>query len=145
MDLEAYELILEVLSQSHDYGESIADKIELWIGTSFGLIIMAYFAPDRLRPGTAAIVIGIYVAFTAWIFSNIGADIELSEAALEDAKALAEQYQIDSKALQYRLGDGGTGSGTAFAIFMLGLFTTAVGYVAYTARESFQRGKQDRA
>ena len=103
MDLDAYELILEVLSQSHDYGESIADKIELWIGTSFGLIIMAYFAPDRLRPGTATIVISIYVAFTAWIFSNIGADIELGEAALEDAKALAEQYQIDSKALQYRL------------------------------------------
>ncbi len=145
MELNAYELILEVLSQSHDYGESIADKIELWIGTSFGLIIMAYFAPDRLRPGTATIVIGIYVAFTAWIFSNVGADIELSEAALEDAKALAEQYQIDSKALQYRLEDGGTGSGTAFTIFMFGLFSTAVGYVGYTARETFQRGKQDRA
>lgn len=41
MDLDAYELILDLLSQSHDYGESIADKIELWIGTSFGLVVMA--------------------------------------------------------------------------------------------------------
>jgi len=89
MDLDAYELVLDLLAQSHAYGESIADKIELWIGTSFGLIVMAYFAPDRLKLGIASLVVAIYVAFTVWVFSNIGADVDLSDAALNDARALA--------------------------------------------------------
>lgn len=141
MDLDAYELILDLLSQSHDYGESIADKIELWIGTSFGLVVMAYFAPDRLKLGIASVVVAIYVAFTVWVFSNIGADIELSEAALNDAKALAQRYQIHSQALDYRLADGGHGSGVAVIVFIVGLFTATIGYVGYTARETFKRGR----
>ncbi len=145
MDLNAYELILDLLSQSHNYGESIAGKIELWIGTSFGLIIMAYFAPDRLKPGIAALVVGIYTAFTAWLLSNIGADVELSQAALSDAKVLAETYQINSQVLDYRLTEGGRGSGVAAAVFLVGLFTATVGYVGFTVRETLKRGRQDRA
>ena len=143
MDLSAYELVLDLLSQSHAYGESIADKIELWVGTSFGLIVMAYFAPDRLKLGIATLVIGIYVAFTSWVLSNIGADVDLSQAALSDAKDLAKTYQIGSQVLDYRLTEGGTGSGVSAAVFVVGLFTATVGYVVYTARETFKRGKQD--
>ncbi len=142
MDLSAYELILELLSQSHTYGESAADKIELWISASFALIAMAYLAPDRLSLGTTALVSGIYVAFSAWLFTNISADLELSQVGLADARALAEEYAIESQHLTYRLTEGDTGSRIFGLISQIGLFLGTLGYIGFTARQTFKNRQQ---
>ena len=138
MDVEAYQLVVALLGQVHDFGESISDKMELWISISSGLIVMAYFAPDRLKPGIATYVVALYIAFSVFIFSNIAADASLSRAAIADASRIASELQIQSSELKYRLDEGGSGSSLAALMFMAGLFFGTIWYVSYTAYRTYK-------
>ena len=81
MEVQAYDIIVELISQSHQFGESVADSIELWISVSFAVIGAAYFAPDRMNPLVATFLVAIYMAFTAHTFASTSADIRASQAA----------------------------------------------------------------
>lgn len=129
MDAEAYQAIVDLLGQAHNFGESISDKMELWISISSGLIVMAYFAPDRLTPGIAAFVLSLYIAFSVFVFSNIAADADLSRAAIDDASRVAAEFRIESSELRYRLERGGRGSNQAAMLFLVGLFFGTIWYV----------------
>ncbi len=141
MDIDAYQLVVNLLTQAHYFGESIAVKIEFWISISSGLIVMAYLAPNRLKPGIASLVLAIYIAFSLYIFANIEADMDLVAAALADAAKVAAQFKIESKELQYRLEFGGAGSNLAATFFMVGLFLGTCWFVSFTA---YQTHKKDR-
>jgi hypothetical protein len=54
MDADIYEVILELLSQSHQFGESIADSIKLWISVSFTVICFVSFISYRLHTRSPA-------------------------------------------------------------------------------------------
>ncbi len=145
MDVEAYSVVVDLLNQVHGYGESVASKLELWISISSGLIVMAYFAPDRLKIGVTTLVLFAYIAFTTFIITNIGADGALSDAALRDAKLIAEQFDLQANSLDQRLGDAESGRGStwAFSIFFLILFIGTIGYVAYTAYVTFRNSRSE--
>lgn len=143
METEAYGVVVDLLSQAHDYGESIAAKLELWISISSGLIVMAYFAPDRMKPGVVSLILVAYVLFSAFMYTNIQDDIGLNKAALRDAKTMAALSDIESATLEYRLNDAQSGSGstTSGGLFMLVLFLGTAGYVASAAYETFRKGR----
>jgi len=138
MELDAYQIVVDLLSQSHAYGEAIAGKMELWISVSFGLIVMAYFAPNRLMPGIACLVLLIYVAFSVFSITNIYADIQMGKAAIDDAAMLLTTYELESKQIETRLEDNATGSGVAIFIFLAGLFLGTIGYVSHTAYTTYK-------
>ncbi len=141
MDAEAYAIVVDLLAQVHGYGESVASKLELWISISSGLIIMAYFAPDRLKIGVAALVLIAYVAFTVFIVTNIGADGDLGDAAMRDARLIVEEFELQSHTLDQRLGDEDSGHGSTLAasVFFLTLFIGTIGYVVHTAYLTFRK------
>ena len=143
MDVEAYALVVELLSQAHNYGESISAKLELWVGISSGLIVMAYFAPERLKLGVAGLVIFAYVTFTTFIITNIADDGALSAATIQDARMIVEMHDLKSETLTQRLidADSGRGSSLAFVIFFLTLFVGTVWYLAHTAWSTFNQNR----
>jgi len=62
---EAHLLLLEYMNTAHSLGEAIWSRLELWSGISFGLIIvLAYFATERLTRSVTALLLSIYIAFT---------------------------------------------------------------------------------
>ena len=67
MDFEAYQIVIELLAQAHEYGEANSDKMELWISISSGLIVMAYFAPERLKLGISTMILLVYIAFSMFL------------------------------------------------------------------------------
>jgi hypothetical protein len=143
MDMEAYAVVVDLLSQVHAYGESVAGKLELWISISSGLIVMAYFAPDRMKPGVVSLILVAYSLFSAFIVTNIGDDMGLRRAALEDAKRIVALSEVKSATLEYRLNDAQSGSGSTSSggLFVLALFLGTNGYVARTAYQTHRRGK----
>ncbi len=145
MDMEAYAVVVDLLSQAHAYGESAAAKLELWISISSGLIVMAYFAPDRMKPGVVTLILVAYSLFLAFIVTNIADDMGLSKAALHDAKTIAVRSEIKSATLEYRLEDAQSGSGstTSGGLFVLALFLGTSGYVAFTAYQTSRKDKAD--
>jgi len=143
MDIDSYDVVVELLSQSHQFGESIADSIELWISVSFAVIGAAYFAPHRLSPLVAAFLIAIYIAFTAHTFASTDADIRASQAAILDAKRIASERDIQMEVLDLR-GSGNPadtqGSPLASRIFVLGLFLGVLGFVSVTCYQTYRKG-----
>jgi hypothetical protein len=145
MDMEAYAVVVDLLSQIHAYGESAAAKLELWISISSGLIVMAYFAPDRMKPGVVSLILVTYSLFLVFMWTNIGDDMGLSRAALQDAKTIMARSEIKSATLEYRLSDAQSGSGSTRSggLFVLALFLGTSGYVAFTAYQTSRRGRID--
>jgi len=106
---------------------------------------MAYFAPDRMKPGVVSLILVAYSLFLVFMWTNIGDDIGLIRAALQDAKTIVERSEIKSAALEYRLSDAQSGSGSTSAarLFVLALVLGTSGYVAFTAYQTSRRGKID--
>jgi NADH:ubiquinone oxidoreductase subunit H len=139
VDAEAYQLVVDLLGQARNFGESVSNEMELWIGISSGLVVLADFAPDRLKPGMASFVICLYIAFSVFIFANIAADAALSRAAVEDASRVATELRFESSELKYRLEKGGSGSSLAARLFLAGLFLGAIWCVTDTAYQIYRR------
>jgi hypothetical protein len=59
METEVYDVVVELISQSHIFGEAIAVRVQWWIGVSFAFIATSHFAPDRLRPVVAAFLVAV--------------------------------------------------------------------------------------
>jgi hypothetical protein len=143
MEVESYDVIVELMSQSHNFGESIADKVELWISVSFALIASAYFAPDRMGPIVASFLVVLYIAFTAHTFANTDADVRASQAALRDASRIAEEREIHLELLELRASDDPSstkGSPIASNIFVFGLFLGVLTFVGYTSFRTWKEG-----
>lgn len=143
MDVEAYGVIVDLLGQAHAHGEAIASKLELWIGISSGLIVMAHFAPDRMRISITSLVLFLYVAFTGFVFSNVTEDMEMTLRVVADAELIASQHGLESKLLEYRNQEGqGSGETFAFVIVAIGLFFGTIGYLITTCFETW-KGKRE--
>ncbi len=145
MDMEAYAVVVDLLSQVHAYGESAAAKLELLISISSGLIVMAYFAPDRMKPSVVSFILVAYALFLVFMVTNVRDDMGLSRASLQDAKTIVERSEISSATLDYRLNDAqlGRGSTGASGLFVLALSMGTIGYVVFTAYRTSQTGKTD--
>jgi len=145
MDTEAYDVVVELISQSHDFGEAIAVRVQWWIGVSFALIATAHLAPDRLRPAVAAFLIAVYIAYSAHTFSNTEADLRASQAAIKDAQRIAVERQIQLDLLDLRASDDPfdtQGSPWASRIFINGLLIGTVGFVLFTSYSACRKRKK---
>lgn len=143
MDVESYDIVVELISQSHQFGESIAESIELWISVSFAVIGAAYFAPDRLNPLVATFLVAIYVAFTAHTFASTDADIRAAQAANADAKRIAVERGLQLDVLDIRAsGDPADTQGSPLAsrVFVFGLFFGTLGFVSFTSFQTYRKG-----
>jgi hypothetical protein len=145
MDIEAYDVVVELLGQSHVFGEAIATRLQWWVGVSFALIATAHFAPERLHPVIATFLLAIYIAFSAHTFSNADADIRASQASVRDAKKIAEERGIQLDLLDLRSSDDPLdtqGSQWASKIFVNGLGAGTIGFVVFTSFQAYRKRRR---
>ena len=144
-EYEAYALVLEQLAQAHALGESIWGRIDLWIGLSSGIVVLAYFAPDRLTKSLTFLILTLYFLATIVIGLNILTDNALLDAIFRDAILLATSNGIVVEALEERLAADSINTLTtiAMAAFFLGLLMGASGYVLQMCRRNYESSDGD--
>ncbi len=146
MDIEALNAVMDLLNQTHEFGESIWSRIEFWTGISFGMIALAYIAPNRLTPATTVLVVLLYIGFSVSVVSNIQTDLERAEVYGRDAVALAEEKNIKTGAVeltrQYMISGGSKLEAFSF-IYIPGLLLGTIGYLCWTSYSYHVRTKRD--
>ena len=148
-EYEAYDLAISLIEFGHDLGEATLVQIQFWIGVSYALLAITLIAPDKLTVGTTALLLVLYITFTAHTFTNIGFDVDTSAAARVDASRL-----LDDKGLALDIVDQKLRMDTdselytarnATAIFIPGLFLGTIGYVVFICRREYLVRKEIRS
>lgn len=136
-EAEAGSIIVEYLALVHTYGEAIWSRIDLWVGVSFGMILLGYFAPERLRPGVAALIVGLYVLFSVSLYFNVSGDTDKATAALLDTHEIAESHGLELNILKtYTEARGNEFYASMF--FLFGLFIGTMGFLISVCVENFR-------
>ncbi len=125
---EAYYIIIEQLVLLHSFGESAMDRIDMWIGGSVGLIMLGYFAPERLKPAITAFILSLYSSFTYFIYENMSGDLTKGNRLFNDATNLAAQHNINMEIFDAYLEPSNYGAFNNY--FFLGLFFGVIIFLA---------------
>jgi hypothetical protein len=102
---------------------------------SSGLIIMAYFAPDRLTRGLTASILTLYAAMTTFIFLSVRSDLQSADVVFKEATLLSESYGVMNDVLVQRtsaVAESAIG-GAAMLLFFVGLYLGTNGYLIYVS------------
>ena len=147
-EYEAYDLAINLIEFGHTLGEAMLVQIQFWIGVSYALLAITLIAPEKLTVGTTALLVTLYITFTAHTYTNIGFDADTSAAARVDASNVLEEkglslnivlskLRMDTDAELYT-------TRNATALFIPGLFLGTLGYVIFVCRREYiARSKDD--
>ncbi len=139
MDLEAYNLLLELHIYAGELGESIWSRIEFWSGISFGTIALAYLAPNRLTPPITTLIVSLYILFSFSLFSNVQSDLEKITVLVADFTKIAEQYDIEAEIVA-QSGVGPPSLADSISILYIpGLLFSTIGFLILTAYKTRKR------
>ena len=127
-EAEAGSLVVEYLALVHTYGEAVWGRIDLWVGASFGMILLGYFAPERLRPGVTVLIVGLYLFFSVALYSNAIDDNDKASALLLDAFDLAKTHGLELNILT-KYNERPSYEFYTMVLFLFGLFVGTVGFL----------------
>ena len=135
-EYEAYDLAVQLLGFVHELGEAIQSRIEFWSGVSYGLIALAYIAPNKLTFGVTSFLLALYTAFTISTVQNVGFDMDTAAAGRRDAMQLVENHDLIIEAVTEKARpDRDWGFAVlryASSLYVPGLFFGAIGYIGIT-------------
>lgn len=106
--------------------------VQWWASVSFSLIIVAYFAADRLSKGIVATLISLYSLYSIWVYLLMAYNISIATALIADLELLRASKELMSQGalatLKYPFLAHGTWLGT---IAQLATFMACIGYLLY--------------
>ena len=144
-EYEAYQLAIAALELGHIHGESVLEQMRFWVGVSYALLALTIVAPQRLTVGATALVLVLYLLFTAFSLINMRSDLAAGMAGAEDAAAILAKKQLPLKSLEKKLSDAEESQTVAKAslIFIPGLFLGTIGYLLISARREYKARRSD--
>ena len=146
MDFDAFNAVMDLFNHAHELGEAIWSRIELWTGISFGTIVLAYIAPNRLTPLTTVLILLLYIGFSVSVVSNIESDRRRSREYIQDALAIAEAHSIETVAvreIRHRMEAGPSVLDQAAFLYIPGLLLGTIGYLCWTSYTHHMRREDD--
>lgn len=112
--------------------------IQWWASVSFGLIAVAHFAVEKLSRALVALLILLYVLFTAWVVDFYLFNVQILAGFRQDLSQLGDSAHFGSRALlESSIIKGGL---VLQDIAFVMTFFSAVGYLIYTFAR-YQRSK----
>lgn len=127
-EAQATSLVIEYLALVHTYGEAIWGRVDLWIGASFGMILLGYFAPERLKPAITTLILSLYILFSVSLYNNLTTDTVMADAVMQDALELAQTHGLDLNTLAAINNASGYTNHT-MVMFLAGLFIGTLGFL----------------
>ena len=130
--------IVEQLAVIYDRYWSV---FQWWGSMSIGLLLVGHFSSDRLSLGSVALLLAIYVLYTAWVFSMLIFNFSLIGGYLNDLSKLAEDGRLISAGAKAHLDETGAASGFWFGLIVAAiLFFSSIGYLLYSYRRTQTTG-----
>lgn len=144
-EYEAAEIVLELVGFTHELGEAMQARIEFWSAISYGLIVLAYVAPDRLRIGVSTFLLLLYIMFSMNMLQTIGLDIETVEAAHHDALYLSDEHGLNLESVRMKAGffenEGKKTSRIFTSLYVPGLFIGTIFFFGATSIKQWRLKK----
>jgi phosphatidylglycerophosphate synthase len=112
--------------------------IQFWVSVSFGLIVVAHMAPDKLNNVLVSIILLLYTCISIFIGALIVADGNILQAVYADAAKLVDTGGASSATIAALSNyQGNEQFGGFFVMMALPLtFISTIGYFIYSYRRS---------
>ena len=106
--------------------------VQWWASVSFGLIMIAYFAADKLRALLLVVILVLYLIYSGWVFMLLVYNVEVAYGLFEDLAALNASGLLESKGAKVALENPYVGYGTNLGMVALpATFFSCVCYLVY--------------
>ena len=84
----------EALAQISVYLEQMYMLLQWWVSVSFGLVAAAHFFAKRLNLSLLIFLLFAYTAYTVFIFSHVGLQIQWNIGLMEYLSTLQERTEL---------------------------------------------------
>lgn len=106
--------------------------VQWWASVSFGLIMIAYFAADKLSALLLAVVIGLYLVYSGWVLMLLFYNVEVAYGLFLDLASLAASGLLESEGARVALESPYVRYGTNLGMIALpATFLACVGYLVF--------------
>jgi len=106
--------------------------VQWWASVSFGLIMIAYFAAEKLRALLLVVVLGLYIVYSGWVYMLLVYNIEVAYGLFVDLASLDASGLLESEGARIALENPYVGYGTNLGMIALpATFFASVGYLVY--------------
>lgn len=114
--------------------------VQWWASVSFGLIMIAYFAADKLKALLLVTVLGLYLMYSSWVYMLLVYNVQIAYGLFEDLAALEAAGALVSEgariALENRYVDYGTRLGM---VALPATFLACISYLVYAYYQARSR------
>lgn len=87
----------EILEQLFSVFDRYWFIVQWWASVSFGLIMIAYFAADKLRALLLGTVLGLYLIYSGWVYMLLVYNIDIATGLLLDLNSLSSAGELKSQ------------------------------------------------
>lgn len=106
--------------------------VQWWASVSFGLIMIAYFAADKLSALLLGVVIGLYLIYSCWVYMLLIYNIDIATGLLADLNSLREAGELKTEGARAALDNPFVRYGTWLGnIALPSTFFACIGYLLY--------------
>ena len=84
----------EILEFIFDVYDRYWTVVQWWASVSFGLLLVAHFAADRLRLQWLVGVVVLYAIYTLWVYLLLDYNMDIAFAYMRDLQALLDNDSV---------------------------------------------------
>ena len=122
----------EILEQLFSIFDRYWFIVQWWASVSFGLIMIAYFAADKLSALLLGTVIGLYLIYSGWIYMLLIYNIEIAFGLLTDLRSLSDAGEIKTQGARVAIENPFVIYGTWLGnVALPSTFFACIGYLIY--------------
>ena len=130
----------EILEQLFSVFDRYWFVVQWWASVSFGIIMVAYFAAEKLSALLLGIILVLYLIYSGWVYMLLAYNIDIAYGLLADLNILSNAGELQSQGARNALENQFVRYGTSLGNVALPLtFFACIGYLLYaffTARKS---------
>lgn len=141
-EYESYELAISLIDFRHSLGESVLSQIQFWAGVSYAILAITFLAPERLTLGATALLVTLYIAFSASTIGNSIVDLETAIASTVDAREILKDSGLSLEVVQKERRV--SWESALIVIYVLGLLLGTIGYVLFVCRREYVAKKRSK-
>ena len=112
--------------------------IQWWASISFGLLLVAHFASDRLNRYLLIFLSALYLGFSILMMAVLQKNVGVTNAVYVDLAKLAESSEAITATGRFWLENRGISFQILLPITLLGTFIGVWGYLIYCYRKQSQ-------
>jgi len=121
--------ILEMLFSIYDRYWFI---VQWWASVSFGIIMIAYFAADKLGVFTLVTVLALYCIYSGWVYMLLVYNVDVAYGLFADLDALNSAGELKTQGARVALENPFVNYGTRLGMIALpATFLACIGYLLH--------------